>query len=310
MTTIAAGNHQQIYFDHLDDIVITPGSGGTVKFDCSTPNSAATRPTARIIYSETSISIPAGSTVFLDAVGADATYTARLHRNFTGSLKKLGATAYDLTTHATVGVTALTRSLSGDFPRFSTATIKGECTATLSQLRFQGISATADPDDQLLTIDLYLPFHPDEFGSTRYPATTNPTIDIRLCNTTSGTADSWTFSFSAVYLRKGWNTLKMWAGDTVGGAGTGTLAVGASRTVGGAGISFLSPVQYCEITFNNINGKTVYVDQLRRGASLPIPPTSVVATIDVSRPLRAEAITTAVLRTSSLPIETVTWSCS
>jgi len=266
MTTIAAGNHQQIYFDHLDDIVITPGSGGTVKFDCSTPNSAATRPTARIIYSETSISIPAGSTVFLDAVGADATYTAGLYRNFTGSLKKLGATAYDLTTHATVGVTALTRSLSGDFPRFSTATIKGECTATMSQLRFQGISATADPDDQLLTIDIYIPFHPDEFGSTRYPATTNPTIDIRLCNTTSGTADSWTFSFSAVYLRKGWNTLKMWAGDTVGGAGTGTLAVGASRTVGGAGISFLSPVQYCEVTFNNMSGKTVYVDQLRRGA--------------------------------------------
>ncbi len=79
MTTIAAGNHQQIYFDHLDDIVITPGSGGTVKFDCSTPNSAATRPTARIIYSETSISIPAGSTVFLDAVGADATYDRYTH---------------------------------------------------------------------------------------------------------------------------------------------------------------------------------------------------------------------------------------
>lgn len=75
MTTIAAGNHQQIYFDHLDDIVITPGSGGTVKFDCSTPNSAATRPTARTIYSAATISIPAGSTVFLDAVGADATYT-------------------------------------------------------------------------------------------------------------------------------------------------------------------------------------------------------------------------------------------
>ncbi len=192
--------------------------------------------------------------------------TGGASRNFVGSLKKLGATAYDLTTHATVGVTALTRSLSGDFPRFSTATIKAECTATMSQIRFQSINATADPDDQLLTIDLYLPFHPDEFGPTRYPATTNPTIDIRLCNTTSGTADSWTFSFSAVYLRKGWNTLKMWAGDTVGGAGTGTLAVGASRTVGGAGISFLSPVRYCEITFNNINGKTVYVDQLRRGA--------------------------------------------
>ncbi len=37
-------------------------------------------------------------------------------------------------------------------------------------------------------------------------------------------------------------------------------------------------------------------DQTRRSASLPIPPTAVVATIDVTRPLRAEAITTAVLR--------------
>jgi len=40
-------------------------------------------------------------------------------------------------------------------------------------------------------------------------------------------------------------------------------------------------------------------DQVRRDASLPIMPTSVVATIDVNRPLRAEAITTAVLRTST-----------
>jgi uncharacterized protein YcbK (DUF882 family) len=46
-------------------------------------------------------------------------------------------------------------------------------------------------------------------------------------------------------------------------------------------------------------------DQLRRGASLPIPPTAVVATIDVSRPLRAEAITTAVLRSSNDPVPTV-----
>ncbi len=39
-------------------------------------------------------------------------------------------------------------------------------------------------------------------------------------------------------------------------------------------------------------------DQTRRGTSLPIAPTSVVATIDVGRPLRAEAMTTAVLRRS------------
>lgn len=39
-------------------------------------------------------------------------------------------------------------------------------------------------------------------------------------------------------------------------------------------------------------------DQSRRGASLPISPTAVVATVNVSRPLRAQAITTAVLRDS------------
>jgi hypothetical protein len=46
-------------------------------------------------------------------------------------------------------------------------------------------------------------------------------------------------------------------------------------------------------------------DQTRRGSSLPIPPTAVVATIDMSRPLRAAAITTAVLRKGAEPIATV-----
>ena len=42
-------------------------------------------------------------------------------------------------------------------------------------------------------------------------------------------------------------------------------------------------------------------DQGRRGSSLPIAPTAVVATIDMSRPLSAAAITTAVLRTANDP---------
>jgi hypothetical protein len=46
-------------------------------------------------------------------------------------------------------------------------------------------------------------------------------------------------------------------------------------------------------------------DQTRRGSSLPIPPTAVVATIDMSRPLRADAITSAVLRRGAEPIVTV-----
>lgn len=46
-------------------------------------------------------------------------------------------------------------------------------------------------------------------------------------------------------------------------------------------------------------------DQSRRGASLPIAPTAVVATIDVNRPLRAEAMTTAVLRLGPSPGATI-----
>jgi uncharacterized protein YcbK (DUF882 family) len=42
-------------------------------------------------------------------------------------------------------------------------------------------------------------------------------------------------------------------------------------------------------------------DQTRRSASLPIAPTAIVATIDVTRTLRAEAITTAVLRNNNAP---------
>ena len=46
-------------------------------------------------------------------------------------------------------------------------------------------------------------------------------------------------------------------------------------------------------------------DHMRRGSSLPIQPTAVVATIDVNRPLRAQAITTAVLRGGEAPVRTV-----
>lgn len=42
-------------------------------------------------------------------------------------------------------------------------------------------------------------------------------------------------------------------------------------------------------------------DRIRRSASLPIAPTAVVATIDMSRPLRAAAMTTAVLRDGRVP---------
>lgn len=73
MAKIAKGNTLEMYVGDASSIAFTPGSGGYIRFDCSSPMSAD-RPTKRFIYSSATIQIPAGSTVFAEAVGADATY--------------------------------------------------------------------------------------------------------------------------------------------------------------------------------------------------------------------------------------------
>jgi hypothetical protein len=51
--------------------------------------------------------------------------------------------------------------------------------------------------------------------------------------------------------------------------------------------------------------QTIRTGSVPSSASLPIPPTAVVATVDVIRPLRAEAMTTAVLRRDGDPVRPV-----
>lgn len=165
-----------------------------------------------------------------------------------------------------MSTTALTRTPDSSYPRFSTATLKCDCSAATSQIRFQAITATCDPDDKLFTIDVYIPFHPDEFGPNRYPATSNPSIAIGLFNTNGWNANNVVWSFDASYLRQGWNTLKMWAGDTNGTTNSGTLAFGVSKTLSGTGVDFTAAINCVEVTLNNMSGKSVWIDQLRRGA--------------------------------------------
>lgn len=74
MTTIAKGNTAQIYAPIDTSITFTPGSGGSIEFGCSSPEGSV-KPEDRVIYTETSISIPAGSEVVAQAVRADATYS-------------------------------------------------------------------------------------------------------------------------------------------------------------------------------------------------------------------------------------------
>lgn len=74
MTTIAKGTTLERFSSEDETLTFTPGSGGYIRFDCSAP-SGITRPTGRQIRAAESIDIQAGSTVFAEAVGADATYT-------------------------------------------------------------------------------------------------------------------------------------------------------------------------------------------------------------------------------------------
>lgn len=74
MATISSGNTSEIYAAADSSITLTPGSGGVIEFDCSSPSGSA-RPVARKVYAAETISIPGGSTVFARAVGADAAYS-------------------------------------------------------------------------------------------------------------------------------------------------------------------------------------------------------------------------------------------
>lgn len=74
MATISKGNVFQKFVEFSTTVTITPGSGGSVRFDCSSPV-GTTRPEPQTVYAATEISVPGGSTLTAEAVGADATYT-------------------------------------------------------------------------------------------------------------------------------------------------------------------------------------------------------------------------------------------
>lgn len=74
MTTIARGNTAEIYVPLSCSMTFTPGTGGAIRVAFSARSgSAAIAP--RFIQSETTIDVSAGSTVFAEAITADATYT-------------------------------------------------------------------------------------------------------------------------------------------------------------------------------------------------------------------------------------------
>ena len=74
MTTISKGNTYELYVPVDSTYTFTPGSGGSIRFGCSSPV-GSDRPIDRRIYAAETISVPGGSTFFAEAIGADATAT-------------------------------------------------------------------------------------------------------------------------------------------------------------------------------------------------------------------------------------------
>lgn len=179
-------------------------------------------------------------------------------------IAKYGRTAQDIClATTTVGVTTVTHALSNERPRFSTYTRKATITAgTLSELRFPGLAITADPDDQSLSIDIYIEQPIGEFSEI----TPNPFIAVNLSNDTPLASNYRQWGFGASYLRQGWNTLKMRAADDIGAVSSGNLPFGVSTTSSGTGCNFALPIQYLAIQFTNMNGHVVHIDQVRRSA--------------------------------------------
>lgn len=160
-----------------------------------------------------------------------------------------------------VGISA-TVSLSNERPRFETYTRKVVLGASNSEIRFNSANFTADQTDPAFSIDIYIESMPVEFSAA------NPYIDITLHNSTTFGANYTRRSYSAGYLRQGWNTFKIRQTDTVSAtAGAGNLPIGQNRYPDvGTGFDWTGTGQCIQIVFNNMNGQTVYIDQLRRPA--------------------------------------------
>lgn len=180
------------------------------------------------------------------------------------TFSKYGVTAYNTATVGiTIGTISLTQSLSNERPRFQTYTRKCVIGSTASEIRFNSATFTADQTEKALSIDVYIESMPSEFLGA-----SNPYIDISLHNSTTFGSNYTRRSYNAGYLRQGWNTLKVRADDTVSAsAGAGNLPTGMARPADvGTGFDWTGTGQCCVLVFNNMNGQTVHVDELRRPA--------------------------------------------
>lgn len=170
-----------------------------------------------------------------------------------GLISKASASVYDTTDLTKIGVSGGSCVATQDttVTRNRNRTMRIDCVNAASIMR-KG-AATGFTPTSLMSLDLYIPFIVS--GSM--------SLAITLTNATSVGANYVTFTWNLNALRQGWNTLKMWSGETGTTAGSGTLSNGASRSVGGTGVDFTQAIQCIEMNFQNMQARTVWMDEIR-----------------------------------------------
>lgn len=180
-------------------------------------------------------------------------------------LSKYGKTAYDITLSnvTPASATNMTWSRTAERSRFGNETVKIQPSAdTGCFMHFASMGMVCDPVDLLYSIDVYIETMPPTNSIGNFPYMT-----VTLSNSAGLGAnyDQWIFDQSS--LRQGWNTLKFWAGDdTSGGYRDSNMAMGTSRAKTGTGFDFTQAANYFGVRFSYMNGYTVHLDQIRRGA--------------------------------------------
>lgn len=154
-------------------------------------------------------------------------------------------------------LTDCTAFVDTSITRWGNATLAVTPSDNNTSIRKTSLSLSLDPVHQLAEFDVYLP----------NVVSGSSSIFCTLYNANySANYTTWTWGLNA--LRQGWNTLKMWCGDTTAPATsppTGTLGFGCAKVVGGTGFNPASPITHLEINTEYLSGVQINFAGFRKG---------------------------------------------
>lgn len=162
-----------------------------------------------------------------------------------------------------------TFAASSEQSRRSSHTMKVDMTSSSADATLSWTNATgvlADPDDQLIAFDVYIPRIIQ--GITGSSAS----IQVFVSNAETYAAPATTWVFNSNFLRQGWNELRMCGKDADGSVGsyrgTGTLPYGVNKagaTGGTNPLVWTNPIKFIQILITNsaTNKRIFYFDEIR-----------------------------------------------